>query len=436
MRSIALSTQQRSSVIALLAVAMASAFGLVLINAALHQQYLPLASLYAPIFMTFAWRRRTLAMAIIYTSALFPWDIGGSGVSVNIGIGELHLVMIAALMFMDYVVNRWPIPKSPIFVPVTLYLAVCVISSMHMWRGTWATISLIQMLLYFLVATTVFSYYLPHTQQHLRVLYGLLIGGVFLAGGTLLSGSNYFLGMHKNAIGGALSYAIIVCMELWFASKNPRQRAWLSLAMAIITAGLFFSLSRGAWLCSLTGLAIIILIRGQWGLFVKSFFVLIPIIALGWHLLPAEQRDYATGFDPTRNLNILERLRSIDFARTNFENAPLIGVGVGLRKLFDATNIIWVTLAETGVLGLATFAGIHLTLLIMVVRARRRLTAGDPRVSLLAIGAALVFGKLVHGCVDHYWSRGSLLVVWGGAGMAIAAYYSVLRDARKGAISG
>jgi hypothetical protein len=38
-----------------------------------------------------------------------------------------------------------------------------------------------------------------------------------------------------------------------------------------------------------------------------------------------------------------------------------------------------------------------------------------------------MFGRLVHGMVDHYWSRGAITVAWAGAGMATYGYLIVRR---------
>jgi len=32
----------------------------------------------------------------------------------------------------------------------------------------------------------------------------------------------------------------------------------------------------------------------------------------------------------------------------------------------------------------------------------------------------LVLGKLVHGMVDHYWSRGAIMIAWASVGMALS----------------
>ena len=150
------------------------------------------------------------------------------------------------------------------------------------------------------------------------------------------------------------------------------------------------------------------------------------LIAVGWRFLPAESREYATGFN-RENENIRLRFQSIDFAREAFESDPVLGVGVGLRKEYDATNILWLTLAESGVPGLVAWLLMHAALARMVWRTQRHLARDDALFSLAALGAALVLGKLVHGLVDHYWSRGDIMFAWASAGMATHAHFVTRR---------
>ena len=150
------------------------------------------------------------------------------------------------------------------------------------------------------------------------------------------------------------------------------------------------------------------------------------LIAVGWRFLPAESREYATGFN-RENENIRLRLQSIDFARDAFESDPVLGVGVGLRKEYDATNILWLTLAETGVPGLCAWLLLHFALARMVWRTQRHLARSDALFSLAALGGALVISKLVHGLVDHYWSRGDIMIAWASAGMATHAHFVTRR---------
>jgi O-antigen ligase len=157
--------------------------------------------------------------------------------------------------------------------------------------------------------------------------------------------------------------------------------------------------------------------------------LLAPLVMVCWLLLPAESREYASDLSASAH-NVHARLVSIEFALAEFKTSPIYGVGVGLRKTYDATNLVMSTLAETGVLGLASFVSIFITLAGMAVYSARRLDADDLAFSLMVLGAGLVTCKLVHGMVDHYWGRG-ILPAWAGAGMVAFAYVRARALARR-----
>ena len=91
-----------------------------------------------------------------------------------------------------------------------------------------------------------------------------------------------------------------------------------------------------------------------------------------------------------------------------------------MRKEYDATNVLWLTLAETGPLGLLAFLTAHGRLIVGVWLRRKTALIGDSGPSATALAGALVLAKLVHGLVDHYWSRGAIMVAWASVGMALS----------------
>ena len=105
-------------------------------------------------------------------------------------------------------------------------------------------------------------------------------------------------------------------------------------------------------------------------------------------------------------------------------------MGVGLRKEYDATNLFWLTMAETGVLGIAAFLWIHWSFLRMVWITQKRLARNETLYSLTAIGGALITSRFFHGMVDHYWSRGAIMIAWDSAGMATFAYLAMRKRRR------
>ena len=127
---------------------------------------------------------------------------------------------------------------------------------------------------------------------------------------------------------------------------------------------------------------------------------------------------------------------SVDLAKNYFEQSPVVGVGVGLRKQYDATNLVMSTLAETGVVGLLTFSLIYVSFFRMIWWTRKRVAQTEIQFSFLVVGAALTGCTLAHGMVDHYWSRGAITIAWASVGMAVGVHLSVRKQNRAALTEG
>ena len=245
----------------------------------------------------------------------------------------------------------------------------------------------------------------------------VLVGAVLAVCGLVSDFS--FPALHKNAWGGLMSTLVIIAMELWFATPVRARRRKLMVAVLLMVTVLFLSLSRGAWLGAIAGVSTLIFLRRQFKMLTRLLLVVVPLVAALWILLPQGDKDYALGFDADR-ANIAGRIDTIATCKQLFLNNPVLGVGVSLRKEVDATNVILVTLAETGILGLGLFIWLHVTILRMVWKTQKLIPREHPLYSLLAVGAGMIICRLAHGSVDHYWSRGAILQAWGGVGMIVA----------------
>jgi O-antigen ligase len=377
--------------------------------------------LYVPIFLFLAATKPRYALFLIFAAAPFAWDVGGG--PVKMAVSELSLAMALPLRVVRGLrlgPKRGRVPRG---IPIGAYLAVCLVSTAlgAGWGGTLS--SLLQMIVYLVICVYVFSCCIADASEMNVVFYGLLWGCAGLAVLEIATRSMYVLGLHKNLVGTELMYATIIGFELWMAKTVQRQkRRWDSILLAVLVAGLVLTVSRGAWMGTAVGMLIILLLRRQTKLAVKSLLVVAPIIAIAWFMVPAQTKQYATDFDTdSRFSSAGTRIVSLEYAYGIFKSSPILGVGVGLRKQYDATNVVMSTLAETGVLGLIAFAAIFATLVWMAWKAQRKVGRDDPNFSLMAAGTAVVFGKLLHGCVDHYWSRG-IIPVWAGAGLVVFAY--------------
>jgi len=371
---------------------------------------------YALGFMALTWFRPDLSLMLMMASAPFPYDLGVG--SVKIALSDISLVLAVPVLAAR---ARRPIGRllgNPALPGILLYFLICCVSTVINGELRAALPSMIQMFLYLVLAFCVYGACIEDQNVFYAGLYGLLASGVFLAVLKLVSGEMYLMGLHKNSIGASLAFAAIVAVELWLASSgNRRRRRMLGVVVALILAALVASLSRGAWLGTLSGIMLILLLRARFLVIARVALVAVPAIALCWAFLPDASKEYAVDLSSTAH-NVKTRLMSLQFAYERFSDNPLLGVGVGLRKQYDATNLIMSTMAETGVLGLAALLLIVAGFIFAVWRARRQVTPLDPRFSLLAIGSALFIAKLMHGMVDHFWGRGSL-PCWIGGGAAL-----------------
>jgi hypothetical protein len=364
-----------------------------------------------------------IPLMMIFALAPFQQDMSVGG-PIRFSIAEINL-MLTCLLF---VIRKCHVRWGPTVLPIGLYLGVCTISSLLSWRSSTLT-SMIQMGLYMIAAVVVFTGYARNAEDFRPALNGLVGVGLILAIAVIVMRTGYVLGLHKNGVGDSLAAAVIVCGELWFAATRRKQRLFFSIALAILAAGLFFSLSRGAWVGASVGLIVILAMRRQFQLMFRCSFVFVPLIAICWHLLPDQDRSYTTGLSE-KNWNIKMRYKSLYFAQDRFYESPILGVGVGLRKEYDATNLFWLILAETGVLGIIPFLWIHVSFLGMVWKTQRRLHRNETLYSLVSIGIALITSKFFHGMVDHYWSRGAIMIAWSSVGMATYACFAMRQRVR------
>jgi O-Antigen ligase len=384
---------------------------------------------FVPIYWIWCWYRPTLALWIMFAAVAFPYDLSGGGLPINLALAELCLVLAYPLFWLRSVTRKRPAVSNPIAMPVWIYFATCLPSTIMNWSdvGRDAVVSMLQMIVYIVLAVHMFSSLLEDPRQMLAGLYGLISASTFLSLIVAIDRTGYVLGLHKNAVGTFLSYVVIIISDFWFTARGKRKR-WLAFLLLFNGLGLIMSTSRGAWLGAVVGLAMMSMIRRQFRLFATILCFLVPAMVICWFALPQEQLDSALNISSDSN-SVQQRLYTIAFYEDEFLQSPIFGKGVGLRKEADSTNIIMSTLGETGVLGLAAFMSIQVCFMWAIFRTMRKVSRSDPDFSVLTISAALVICLFVHGCCDHYWGR-TQLPVWAMAGAAIAVYSARLRRPR------
>jgi len=124
---------------------------------------------------------------------------------------------------------------------------------------------------------------------------------------------------------------VIVATELWLAAPTPKQRVFMGWLLLLLTAGLFFCLSRGGWVGALVGIILLMAMRREFKTLVKVTCAFVPLICICWYFLPDKSKDYTTGLS-AKNENIQMRYNSVEYAKERFESNPYLGVGWGCGR--------------------------------------------------------------------------------------------------------
>jgi hypothetical protein len=373
---------------------------------------LALGGVYAAFFWTLAMRSPRWALTLIFAVAPFQNDISGGG-PLKFSLAEINLFL--SLPVVLYRSRR--LIFGPTLLPALAYLAVCAFSILGQWRPSTPQ-SFVQTAIYIVVLVTVFASFAQNEEDYRLPFQGLIAVSMFLAVSVFATGSSYVYNLHKNGVGAFLGVGSVIALEFWLGSPRQKVRWYYLSACVLLAAGCMITVSRGAWMAAIAGMLIVLGLRRRLGLAIKCSVLLIPLLAVVWRFLPESSRQYATSFEGQR-WNIQARYQSIDYAMEMFYSNPFQGVGIGLRKDYDATNVILLSLAETGVPGLTTFLLLNGSVAYLVIGSYRRVPRQQVLAkSILALALALTLGKLMHGLVDHYWGRGTLTAAWATVGMA------------------
>lgn len=379
--------------------------------------------IYPSAFWVLSWRYPAIALALIFATAPFQNDLSAGLGPVKFSFAEINLVLALPLFAVMLIMNKRRLQVWPLFWTSVIYCAACIASSLVKWHSS-ALSSFVQMVLFLFVVVPVFALLGRRPDDLKPALWGVLGIGSFLGLNVLATRSQSVFDINKNGLGGSFACALIVAVELWFhyREKPTRHKTILLGAMGIISIGLLLTLSRGGWIAAIGGIFLIAALRRQFTLLGRAAIILVPILAIGWSLVPQESREYATGFGADRG-NIKQRYINTDTALKAWQTNIWFGDGLGLRKEMDATNFVVVGLGETGIVGLVTFLAMFVAFFASLWGARARLPRDDFAFSLLCIGGGLMLSRLLQGMVDHYWARGPTMMAWAGAGMATGALW-------------
>lgn len=251
---------------------------------------------------------------------------------------------------------------------------------------------------------------------------------------------------HPNQFAAYLIVVIPVAFIL-AAQAGPGRWAWAA-ALAVLSAALVCTFSRGAWLGALFGYGMTVVLAARWTRRTAFRAVLLSLavaalLAAVFHFGPwpalraaayARLNSYVTpGQDDSAHFRQVCMQTAVSMARKHF----WLGFGAGeydrnIRGYFDETYYAWEAinkhlhnlylqvLVETGVLGLASFLALLAYYLTVLVRSGRVLPGGWER---LLVGAALAasLAFFVHNLFDVLtaYGRGLPLALTLGLGLAV-----------------
>ncbi|MCL5945322.1 MAG: O-antigen ligase family protein [Planctomycetes bacterium] len=396
-----------------------------------HFSMLAAGAIVGALFIIIAlWQPR---IALMITFALIPLQTDIPGMPVHLSISELCLALLFPICLLKAAQMGKPLRMGPLFWPIMAYLFFCFISSLsHFHPHSPAITAYAQMVVYLVFGVMLCASFPGDTDDLRFALEGAVAMSAVFALMVLLTHFHYPR-EDKNAWGAVFGSTFVMALEFWLAAKSAGDRKkgrLLFWALIVIGAALFLCLSRGGWLEAMAGSFVLLLLRKRFGLMLRVGLIVVPLAGLLYLTLPKEKQHYAFDFKSNAR-NIDARYKSIDYAWAQFNSNPVFGVGVQLRKEMDATDLFMVTLAESGVQGVLAFLLIHAVAAGMAWKIHKRLDPRDPRFSLVAIGAALVFQRFAHGMVDQYWCRGPLIWAWCAAGMMTAVWFEVRRRPQR-----
>jgi hypothetical protein len=392
---------------------------------------------YACIFWYLCYKRPMLALAISF--AFCPVALNVLDTGFNASFSDLNIALCVPLLLLGRRNLRNSIGLGPMAAPIWAYLIICLASSIisNQWDST--MITWLQMFLYFVITTLVFANFCKFNDLALIPYYAVGVGTLWALVG-LATNFNTFAAA-KNSFGASLSAVLIVIYSLYatwhIKASHLRMKAegiYLTVAGVIVFAALVLSLSRGAWLGTICGLILVSIYSKTHRLLGKIVVFLIPVAMVTWLVLPDNLKFYALNFDSSSAYNIKLRYDSLAFAKRLFFEDPLWGAGTGYRKNYDATNVIWSTLAETGIIGFIAFGAVFYVFYRWTWKLRKVITPHDPRFLFISMAVGLMTARIMHGMVDHYWSRGVITMSWASVGMVMCLARTLSTDSVQTAV--
>lgn len=254
----------------------------------------------------------------------------------------------------------------------------------------------------------------PYALRALALVAGVVAGVAVLSG--LSSGLEpaYPLGLHKNAAGALLMMVLLVAYIV--PATISRSTTAVSLLRMILIVGLAATQSRGAMIVLVIGFLLWAARRPRAAL--RSPLLMLGGLAMvGFVVLSFSQPEERDLDRPFSSLG--SRAAQRQEASTIWKSSPIVGQGIRYFRAPEYAdrqeihNVIYATLAETGVVGLAALVVFVGWTMVVVL---------DIKGAMATAALAVFVARMSHGLFDIFWGAGTQTLPWLLLGMAAASF--------------
>lgn len=343
-------------------------------------------------------------------------DIGG----IDLSYSDALLIVATGLALPA--LSTWPLPPRArlLLLGLTVYLGLVTLTLVfHPSLRSFAEVFHRAVLV---GGSVVIAVQLVRTGRHVLALRLLLAVTVTVAVAAVVTAAAsgfepaYPWGLHKNFIGSLFATFLLLAVIDYRVFRLPSStRVPL---MAVLAAGLLAAQSRGAFLTIIGGLLVLVIRqRGRHAVAIRAVGVIAAaaIVAL---VVTSVQDQLEERMETGNTHDSLAQRERVETATYELWKEHWV-VGVGLKYFVTGqygaanqapNNVLNETMAETGIVGTAGFLAFQFVALTALARGSTPLATA---------GLACVFGRLLHGQVDIYWSAGTAALPWLIAGMGL-----------------
>lgn len=380
--------------------------------------------------------RRLFQFALVSLAFFIPFSIAGENAA--IGFGILAWILYGASRH-DRLYQRIGRAgdidsRSDPFLAAALFLALSALPSVFMsedlaralfdWRSYWllfvhflvaahvARVQVRAVAFWTLFTTSCAACLVAFVQRAGGIDAGFVhIGGEHRVGGTLYTMT--FAGILYQLV--VFNFAIVLNTTL-----RSRTRIIIACGVAVQFVALLLTMTRGAWVAVVAGLAVACLLVRNRLVAVLSAILLVALVAFTIVYSSDQNRTISLGelLSSHADRNVSTRLVLWDIAWDMFREHPITGVGMGdyeseadsmlegrsVRTTVDSHNVFLQILATRGLIGFIPFVIFWVVLLRELSRAMRRYPRGSIEwtyaVGAIAVTVAVLFGGLTELNID------------------------------------